>query len=408
MRRGLFARPSPTTPAETGARFGFEYLPADQSYFDSACQTLRPQPVVDAMNDYYLTYNACGERVQYAWGRKVDDKVADARAAVLAALGLSPKRYAASFTLNTTYGLNLLLNQLPSGRYRRVVTTHTEHNSVFLSTMAFAQRTGVERVLLNRGTEGALQYRDDDLTDALVVVSAMNNVDGTATPGLSELITGTQARGGTVILDAAQAMAHGLAHLRGLQPDAICFSGHKVYGASLGVVAATSELLESLELSFLGGGQVSAVTADAYTLHTEPHTRLEGGLQPWGEIIALGAALAWVDGYRKASGQDLATRERRLAEELHDGLVALPNLRLLSQRGSSLVTFVPERVDAHRLATFLSRAGVMVRSGYFCAHHWLVEQRQLPPLVRFSLGAHNTSDDVARAVDTMTPLMKGL
>ncbi len=407
-RRSVLSR-GPAAPAGgAGTRFGFEYLSADHVYLDSACQTLRPQPVIDALTGYYLTYNACGDRVKYEWGRKVDEQVGRTRAAVLQALGLSSRRYTTSFTLNTTYGLNLLLQQLPAGRYRRVVTTHTEHNSVFLSTMTFARRQGVERRLLDRDPSGALIYGDGDLSDALVVVSAMNNVDGASTIGLAQLITDVRRRGGTSVVDAAQAMPHALSTVRGLAPDAICFSAHKVYGASLGVVAATNELLEGLDLSFVGGGQVASVTASNFTPLPELHTRLEPGLQAWGEIVALGAALEWLDGYQHGAGEDREAREARLAQALFDGLAQLPRLTILSPRGSSLVTVLPDRVDGHRLAAFLSQAGIMVRSGYFCAHHWLQEMEAYPPLVRFSLGAHNTGEDVERTLAVMGRLMRGL
>lgn len=414
MRR-LFGRDRPS-PAATGAaasgvlsgRPGFEYLADDEVYLDSACQTLRPQPVIDALTDYYTTHNACGDRVKYAWGRRVDEQVDATRDAVLAALDLPSRRYAASFTLNTTYGINLLLNQLPGGRYRRVVTTHTEHNSVFLSTMAYARRAGVERILLDRTPDGALVFSDADLADAVVVVSAMNNVDGAVTQGLPDLVARTRAAGGIVVVDAAQAFGHAPAVLRGLDADAVCFSAHKAYGASLGVVAASKALLMGLEVSFIGGGQVTGVTAHDYELYEEPHSRLEPGLQAWGEIIALGAALEWSGLTARRPDGARQEREGELAAFLFDGLSALPNLRVLSKRGSALVTVLPERVDGHRLATFLSKAGIMVRSGHFCAHHWLIEQQKLPPLVRFSLGAHNTAADVEKAVATMAPLMKGL
>jgi len=69
----------------------FKYLPENAHYFDSACQSLRPQPVLDALNDYYLNFNSCGERVKYAWGRKVDEKVEETREAVLDLLKLKEK-----------------------------------------------------------------------------------------------------------------------------------------------------------------------------------------------------------------------------------------------------------------------------------------------------------------------------
>lgn len=406
---GLFSRSrTPAASAVTSGRYGFEYLPADQIYLDAACQTLRPQPVIDAMNDYYLTHNACGDRVQYAWGRTVDEGVEATRAAVLAHLDLPARAYTTSFTLNTTYGINLLLHQLPAGRYTKVVTTHTEHNSVFLPTIAHARRAGIERVLLDRNADGTLRYEERDLQDAVIVVSAMNNVDGAPTRGLPELVEAAHARGGVVVIDAAQALPHDPALVRGLRADAICFSAHKLYGASLGVVVTTNDLLASLDVSFVGGGQVSDVREHDYDLLPGGHTRLEPGLQAWGEILALRAALTWLDGYRAATGEDLYLRETRLATTLHEGLSAAPHLRMLSTPGSSLVTVLPERVDAHRLATFLSRAHIMVRSGAFCAHHWLIEREGLPPLLRFSLGAHTTEADIEHTVTTVSRLVKGL
>ena len=385
-------------------RASFDYLSADEIYFDSACQTLRPRPVIEALTTYYTTYNACGDRVKYAWGRRVAEGVETTRRRVLDAWKLPARRYSCSFTLNTTYGLNLLLQQLPQRRFARVVTTHSEHNAVFLSTLTAAARLGVPRVLVERDATGAVATTDAELTDAVVVVSAMDNVTGTLTAGLAGLVSRAHERGGIVIVDAAQAAPHALTSLRGLPADAICFSAHKMYGPSLGVVIATDELLASLELSFVGGGQVSEVTADGFALDTVLHTRLESGLQAWGEILAFGAALTWLS----PRLEDIERAEARLSARLFEGLAALPRLRLLGEVASPVMSAVPERVDAHRLAVFLSRAGVMVRSGYFCAHHWLQERAGLPPLIRFSVGAHNTDGDVDRALELMSRMMRGL
>lgn len=392
----------------TGERPGFVHIPHGQVYLDSACQSLRPQPVVDALTDYLLNYGACGDRVRYPWGRRVDEEVARTRSLVLDALGLSPRRHSCAFTLNTTSGLNLLLGQLPAGRYARVITTHAEHNAVFLSTMTAARRLGIARIVLERTGDGEIERSGIDLTDAIVVVSAMDNVAGVLTNGLSALIADVHRAGGIVIIDAAQAAPHGLSQLRGLEADAICFSAHKMSGPSLGVVAATNELLISLEVTFVGGGQAAAVTEDAFELLLEPHTRLEAGLQPWGEIIAFGAALEWRSRFRSATGEALAAHEARLAARLREGIAALPHVELFSPIGSPLVTVRPLRVDAHRLAAFLAHAGIMVRSGYFCAHHWLQDREGLPPLVRFSVGAHNTDADVDQTLEVMGRLMRGL
>lgn len=400
--RTFFGRGKSSTA--DSARDGFGYLDTEETYLDSACQTLRPQPVLAAMTEYFTEYNACGGRVKYAWGKKVETAVDDTRERVLAAFGLSPRRYACAFTLNTTYGLNLLLQQLPTGRFSRIVTTGREHNAVFLATLTAARRLQIARVLTGRADDGTVDLDGVDLTDALVVVSAMDNVTGTLTAGLSALIETVHRAGGAVIVDAAQAAPHALSALRGLAADALCFSAHKMYGPALGVVVAQRSLLLSLEVSFVGGGQVSAVSEDDFQLLDDPHTRLEPGLQAWAEIIGLGAALRWFEKRRAAIEEE----ETRLSERLYAGLAELPHLTMLNTAASPVISLVPERVDAHRLAVFLSQARVSVRSGYFCAHHWLQNQAGLPPLVRFSVGAHNTEHDIDRALDVMARMMKGL
>ena len=164
----------------------FEYLGENSHYFDSACQSLRPQPVIDALNDYYLNFNSCGERVKYAWGKKVDEKVAESRDAVLDLLKLKKRDYFVSFTLNTTYGLNLLLSQLELP-VEKVITSEIEHNSVFLSTIEFAKKHQIERVVLPRESDGSISL-ENDFSKSLVVVNASSNIDGRRLENISALV----------------------------------------------------------------------------------------------------------------------------------------------------------------------------------------------------------------------------
>jgi selenocysteine lyase/cysteine desulfurase len=409
FRRFTRARPTDIPQPGAVARLDdFAYLGPDEIYLDAACQSLRPQAVIDALGEYYTQYNACGGRVKYAWGRRVDTEVAATRQAVLDLLGLSARTHAVSFTLNTTYGINLLLGQLPLGRYRAVVTSHVEHNSVFLPTITAAHRLGLPRIVLDRTIDGSLDYRPEQLAGAVVVVSAASNIDGHMLANLAELVDVAHARGGIVIVDAAQAMAHSPAVLYKTGADAVCFSAHKMYGASLGVVVATTALLESLDVSFVGGGMVSDVREDSFDLvRGDAGTLLEPGLQAWGEIIALHAAIDWLRRVRPG-GVLPAVHVERLSRKLFDGLVELPGVHLLNAGPSPVISLYVRNQDSHRLAVFLSHGGIMVRSGYFCAHHYLKHQRGLPPLVRFSLGLHTTESDIDRTLEFFARLLKGL
>ncbi|MEJ5203567.1 MAG: aminotransferase class V-fold PLP-dependent enzyme, partial [Anaerolineales bacterium] len=48
-------------------------------YFDTACQSLRPQVVIDAVNRYYLQEPACSGRSMHQWAAAVTREVDRAR-----------------------------------------------------------------------------------------------------------------------------------------------------------------------------------------------------------------------------------------------------------------------------------------------------------------------------------------
>ena len=48
-------------------------------YFDSACMSLKPNQVVEAMNEYYFNYPACALRSSHKLSNKATEKVKEAR-----------------------------------------------------------------------------------------------------------------------------------------------------------------------------------------------------------------------------------------------------------------------------------------------------------------------------------------
>lgn len=384
----------------------FSYIKNSDIYLDSACQSMRPEPVIAALNDYYKAYNACGERVKYRWGQQVDEKVEATRELVIDYLGLSQKDYVCSFTLNTTFGLNLVLTQIPSGIYNQVMTSEIEHNSVFLSTIELSKRLNIQRTVLSRDEQGNLIYEKDNLTKAIVVVNAASNIDGRLLLNIRELIKDTHDAGGIVIIDAAQAFAHYPEILNNCDADAICFSGHKTYASSLGVVVIKKTLLKSLHIAFVGGGMVAGVREQDYSLLPEEDMAswLEPGLQAWGEIISLKSAIEWLKTV-KPNGKKPADYVADLAKKLFNGLSSIDGVKMINKAPASVISFYSPKIDAHRLAIFLSASGIMARSGYFCCHYYLLEKCKYPPLLRLSIGLHTTEADIIKTLETIKKLI---
>lgn len=374
----------------------FTYLGEGEVYLDGACQSLRPRPVIDAINKYYTDHNSCGERVKYKWGKITDEMVESTREKVLKYLKLKPKKYNTSFTLNTTYGINLVLSQIDAKKFSKIMTSEIEHNSPFLASLAFSNRTGLPREVMKRNDDGSIKISDYDFTNAIVVVNCASNFDGRKLLNIKELNDAIHKAGGILIIDAAQAMAHSSDVLKGVEVDAICFSAHKLYAPSLGVIVWRDDLEESLLPFWLGGGMVDDVELNAYTLSADNKehrfTRFESGLQAWGEIIGLGAALDWLENLPKSDWQNLQDN----TEELFNFLSDSKKVHLVNKEANPTMTFYIDGLDSHLLGEALSRENIMARTGYFCVHYYLDHVLGLPPLVRFSLGLHNRPSDIEK------------
>lgn len=384
----------------------FFYLDKKTVYFDSACQTLRPQQVIDAMADYYHKYNSCGGRVKYDWGIILDEKISETRKSILAFVGKSSSEYAVAFTLNTTYGLNLVLSQLPP-KFKKIVTSDIEHNSVFLPTMTAAKRLNIPRVILDRRDDGSLMYNKEDTAGAIVVLNSMSNIDGRELLNLKAIADDVHKTGGVVLVDGAQGASHDQKIIRESNFDVLFFSGHKMYGPSLGVIVIKKSLLAELDIGFIGGGMVEDVEAETYRLISDPDdlgSRLEIGLQNFAGIMGLSASLEWLSSF-KPEGVSAHVHQEKLAQYLFDELSRIPTLKLVNSSPSPIVSFSSDKIDAHRLAIFLSAQNIMVRSGYFCCHYYLKNLKKYPPLVRVSLGRNNTKEQVDFFVKTLQTII---
>lgn len=383
----------------------FDYLGEGEVYLDGACQSLRPRCVIDAVNKYYTEHNSCGERVKYKWGVETDEKVEETRELVLKYLGLKAKKYTVSFTLNTTYGINLILSQIDTNKFSKVMTSEIEHNSPFLGTMAFAKRTGLPREVMKREEDGSISIDNYDFERAIVVVNCASNFDGRKLGNIKELTKAVHKAGGILIIDAAQAMAHSADIIRGVEVDAICFSAHKLYAPSLGVIVWRDELDEYLEPWWLGGGMVDDVEKDRFTLSAEGkehrYTRFESGLQAWGEIVGLGASLKWL---MKVSKSDWKAFQDNYTE-LYEFLAESEKVHMVNTAVNPTISFYVEGMDSHLLGAALSRENIMARTGYFCVHYYLDHVLGLPPLVRFSFGLHNRPEDIQKIKQTFSKII---
>lgn len=373
----------------------FNYLDKNSIYFDSACQSLRPEPVIETLNNYYKTHNSCGERVKYQWGIITDEKVFATRQKVLNYLKLKKKHYFVSFTLNTTYGINLILNSLNFDSISKIIISETEHNSVFIPTLQIAKKLNIPHIILKRSEDGSLDLSGIDYQNALLVTNAVSNIDGRRLENIKEITKKIKKAKGYIVIDGAQAIAHDKDLLEDTEVDAICFSAHKAYSASLGVMVIRYDFAKKLSPIFLGGGMVDGIKdgdfLPSYQNKDHIHTIFEAGLQAWGEIIAFKTALDWIENIDKETFQNNI-------EKIFNFLKNHQSIELINQSSSPTLSFYFKNLDSHLIGSALAKENIMVRVGHFCAHYYLNEIKNYPPLIRISLGLHNKPSDIDKII----------
>ena len=94
-------------------RKDFPILNSDDSpiYLDSACMTLRPQAVIEAITDYYTNYPACGGRSVHKLSWQVTENFEMARDSLRRFMGAESSSEIV-FTKNATESMNIVANGL--------------------------------------------------------------------------------------------------------------------------------------------------------------------------------------------------------------------------------------------------------------------------------------------------------
>ena len=363
-------------------------------YLDSAATMQMPLTVQRRMERFYRTENANIHRGIHSLSEGATAQYESVRSAVdrfLDAGGSGEILFTAGTTASVNLAATMLEPLLRPGD--EILVTGMEHHSNFLPWQQLAKRSGAAFRVAPVYASGQLDMeRFMGMVNSHTRVAALSqrsNLTGIAPPAEEMISSLRQHSGAYVLVDGAQGIGHDRVSLRALQPDFYCFSGHKLGAPTgVGVLWVRKPLLSSLRPVWFGGGTVSDVREDGFTLLGGP-SAFEQGTPNYAGVIGLGAAL---DYWAK---KETVPHETALMARLEQGLRALESVRVLGdtpdRRGCISVTAAD--VHSYDLCRFLDQYGIAARSGHLCALPYLRSLGEEHAL-RFSVVPYNTMDEI--------------
>ncbi|MBP9759677.1 cysteine desulfurase [Candidatus Dojkabacteria bacterium] len=377
-------------------RSDFPILSKEGVYFDNACQSLRPQSVIDAITSYYTDYSACAGRSGHHLAEMVTKKYEESRQ-ILANFLNAKRKEEIIFTRNTTEGINLIAHSLKFKEGDIIVTSDKEHNSNLIPWQVLVEKNSIEHKIVYSKVDNTFDLDEyKKLLNnkvRLVSLGLTSNLDGVTIPA-KEIIELAHKAGALVLLDCAQAVPHKKIDVQDLDVDFLAFSGHKMLGPSgTGVLYGKYKLLEELEPFMVGGDTVSEST---YTTHKflPPPEKFEAGLQDYAGIVGLGEAVNYING---VGFKFIIEQELLLNKFITEELQNIPNLTIIGpsdpSKRSGIVSFYIQNKDHHQIALMLDETSkIMVRSGQHCVHSWF-NAKKIKGSVRASFYFYNTIEE---------------
>jgi cysteine desulfurase/selenocysteine lyase len=377
-------------------------------YFDNACISLKPDRVVEAMDQYYYEFPACAGRSAHKMGDKVTKKVKEARQIVAKFINANSEKEII-FTRNATEGINLLVNSFLFKAGDVVLVTGKEHNSNLVPWLRLKEKTGIVLKIIPGNDDNTFNLEKfTELVKGAKLVSIVHtsNLDGVTNPA-KEIIKIAHENGALVCLDAAQSIAHQKIDVKDLDVDFLVFSGHKMLGPSgTGVFYGKQKLLDSLAPFMVGGDTVEFTTYLDYKMLPIPE-KFEAGLQDYAGIIGLGEAVKYLS---ELDWKDIQEHELKLNSYITEELSKFPQIKIIGpldpRARSGIIDFYIENTDMHKFAIMLDEmAGIAIRSGQHCVHSWFHEKK-IYNSARVSVYFYNTMEEAEVFIKNLTKILK--
>lgn len=362
-------------------------------YLDAAGTYQKPEPVINAMNDFLLNHYAnagrgvCG-RVEY-----VDDMVERTRARVAAFMNARANQIV--FVSGTTMAMNMVADMIPMRATTRVLVSDLDHHSARLPFVRRANERAGQVMVCPLDENYNLDMENIPAADVFVI-TAMSNVMGMP-QDVAKIIRIAKEKNPNVItvVDAAQFVVHEKIDVRAWGADFVCWSAHKI-GADTGVGILYIKSPDDFCPTFIGGGMARRVESDGHIVFADTIERFEAGTLPLTQIAGIIPAIDNLEKNRPNLG---------LIKYMYDELSKINKVKILTKRDAAVLTFVVDGMHSLDCGAYLGVRGFCVRVGMMCAS-WIIRRLDIDGAVRVSVGAYNSQADADALVKAIKEVVK--
>ncbi|MEY8292259.1 cysteine desulfurase [Carnobacteriaceae bacterium 52-44] len=375
------------------------------TYLDNAATAQKPKQVIEAMTNYYKSYNANVYRSVHTLSGEATQAYEEVREKVSKFIGAKQKEEII-FTRGTTASLNHLARSLASKIEAgdEILLTYMEHHSNIIPWQQLAKEKNANLVYVQLTADGTIDLEDykNKLNAKTKIVSFthVSNILGTINP-VQKMTELAHEKGAIVIVDGAQAVPHFEINVQTLDVDFYAFSGHKMLGPTgIGILYGKMKWLEAIEPAEFGGEMIEFVQENESTWAAIPN-KFEAGTPNISGAIGLGAAIDYLN---TIGMKNIETYEYNLFQYLYKKLIVLDGIKIygpdnLGER-SGVVSFNLDDIHPHDLSTALDLEGIAIRAGHHCGQ-LLMRQLNVVATSRISLYFYNTKEEVDQTIQAL-------
>ena len=377
----------------------------DLIYLDTSATSQSPRQVIDAMNDYYETYNSNVHRGVHTLGTKATDAYEKARMKVRSFIN-AQRFEEIIYTRGTTAAINLVARSFGDMVVEdgdEIVVTEMEHHANIVPWQQLAKRKNAKLVFIPMEEDGTITLDSvksvmSDKTK-IVAITHVSNVLGTIND-IKEIAKITHEHGAYIAVDGAQAVPHMAVDVQDLDVDFYSFSGHKMLGPTgIGILYGKADLLDKMEPIEYGGDMIDYVYKTDATW-TDLPVKFEAGTPMIAEAVGLHAAIDYLE---ELGLDNIHDYEQTLVGYAYDKMSEIEGIEIYGpdkDNRAGLITFNLTGVHPHDLATALDSEGIAVRAGHHCAQP-LMKWCNAHSTARASFYLYNTKEEIDQFIESL-------